>query len=49
LLGENDAASAGAIKTCGDRWLRAGRKVRIATPDDGCGDLNDELMARTAP
>jgi putative DNA primase/helicase len=49
ILGEAGEASADAIKMCGERWLRAGRKVRIAMPDDGCNDLNDELMARTAP
>jgi putative DNA primase/helicase len=48
LLGEVDAASADAIKTCSTRWLRAGRRVRIAMPDDGCGDLNDELISRAA-
>jgi putative DNA primase/helicase len=46
LLGENDSANADAVKTCGDRWLRAGRNVLIAMPDDEYNDLNDELMAR---
>jgi putative DNA primase/helicase len=49
LLGENDSASAGATKVCGERWLRAGREVRVVMPDDACNDLNDELIARTAP
>jgi putative DNA primase/helicase len=46
LLGEADAASAGATKICSERWLRAGRKVRVVLPDDGCNDLADELAAR---
>jgi len=49
ILGENDAASARASKLCGNRWHAAGRKVQIVTPDPGCGDLNDELMAKTPP
>jgi putative DNA primase/helicase len=47
ILGENDAASASASKLCGNRWHAAGRKVQIVTPDPGCGDLNDELVAKT--
>jgi putative DNA primase/helicase len=46
LLGENDSASADAVKICGERWRRAGRKVCIATPDAGCSDMADELAAR---
>jgi putative DNA primase/helicase len=46
LLGENDAASADAVKACSTRWLRAGCKVRIAMPDDGYNDMADELAAR---
>ena len=49
ILGENDAASASASKLCGNRWHAAGRKVQIVTPDPGCGDLNDELVAKTPP
>jgi hypothetical protein len=49
ILGENDAASASASKLCGNRWQAAGRKVQIVTPDPGCGDLNDELVAKTLP
>lgn len=45
ILGEAGAASARAVELCGRRWYRAGRKVRIVTPDDGHSDLNDELMA----
>lgn len=46
LLGEADAASAEAVSTCSGRWLRAGRKVRVAMPDDGYNDMADELAAR---
>jgi putative DNA primase/helicase len=46
LLGENDTASADAIKTCSERWLRAGRAVRVALPDDGYNDMADELAAK---
>ena len=49
ILGENDAASASASKLCGNRWHAAGRKVQIVTPDAGCGDLNDELVAKSLP
>jgi Toprim domain len=49
ILGENDAASASTSKLCGNRWHAAGRKVQIVTPDPGCGDLNDELVAKTPP
>jgi hypothetical protein len=49
ILGENDSASASASKLCGNRWQAAGRKVQIVTPDAGCGDLNDELVAKTLP
>jgi putative DNA primase/helicase len=45
LLGENDATSAGAVEICNERWQSAGRTVSIVLPDDGYGDLNDELMA----
>jgi putative DNA primase/helicase len=48
LLGENDAASAGAVEICGERWKRAGHNVRVILPDDGCNDLNDELIAKAA-
>ena len=49
ILGENDSASASASKLCANRWQAAGRKVQIVTPDAGCGDLNDELVAKTLP
>lgn len=49
LLGENDTASACAIKICGERWMRAGCAVRIAQPDANNKDFNDELrVARTS-
>ena len=44
LLGENDRASAEAIQFCARRWRKAGRRVRIVTPEIG-SDLNDDLMA----
>ncbi len=47
ILGETGAASAQAIKLCGQRWHKAERKVQVVTPDVG-SDLNDELMAATA-
>jgi putative DNA primase/helicase len=43
ILGEAGEASAQAIKACGTRWYRAGRRVRIARPRFG-SDFNDELM-----
>ena len=42
LLGENDQASADAIRLCGKRWHRAGRQVRVVLPTIG-SDLNDAL------
>lgn len=47
ILGETGDASAHAIKLCGGRWHRAGRRVQIVMPDVG-SDLNDELMTATA-
>lgn len=44
ILGEAGEASASAIKFCGRRWRRAGRRVRVAMPTIG-GDMNDALMA----
>jgi len=43
ILGESGDASARAIKICGRRWHRAGRRVRIARSPVG-SDLNDFLM-----
>jgi len=48
LLGENNTASANAVEICGERWQSAGRGMRVVLPDDGCGDLNDELMMMRA-
>jgi hypothetical protein len=44
VLGETGTASMEAIKHCGQRWHKAGRKVQVVTPSVG-SDLNDELMA----
>jgi putative DNA primase/helicase len=45
LLAETGEASAAAIRLCGTRWYRAGRRVQIIRPSIG-SDLNDELMGR---
>lgn len=45
ILGEAGDASARAIKFCGTRWRRAGRRVHIVMPDAGFSDLNDVLIA----
>jgi putative DNA primase/helicase len=42
ILGETGAASRDAIRFCGSRWRRAGRRVFIVMPSVG-SDLNDEL------
>jgi hypothetical protein len=48
LLAEHDdsGASRRATDQCGCRWLEAGREVGRIWPDQGCSDLNDELIAR---
>lgn len=46
LLQENNEASSNAVDSCGRRWLRAGRRVRRVKPEQGCDDLNDELISR---
>jgi Toprim domain len=46
LLAEHNEASRAATDRCGKRWLHAGRKVARIWPDQGCDDLNDELIAR---
>jgi putative DNA primase/helicase len=46
LLQENNDASSVAVDRCGRRWLRAGRKVTRVRPDEGCDDLNEELIAK---
>jgi putative DNA primase/helicase len=48
ILGESGEASARAIKFCGTRWRKGKRRVRIMMPDNGCSDLNDELIAGKA-
>jgi putative DNA primase/helicase len=40
ILGEQGAARARAIKMCGTRWRRAGRRVRVVMPDPEFSDLN---------
>jgi putative DNA primase/helicase len=47
IFAETGEASARAIRFCSERWRKAGRVVRMVVPDDGCNDLNDELMAKT--
>jgi putative DNA primase/helicase len=48
ILGEQGAASARAIKMCGTRWRKAGRRVRVVMPDPDFSDLNDVLIAERA-
>jgi putative DNA primase/helicase len=45
ILGERGDASAEAIKVCGTRWHKAGRRVRVVMPDLEFSDLNDVLIA----
>jgi hypothetical protein len=47
LLEENNDPSRAAVECCGRRWLRAGRAVSRVLPDQGCDDLNDELIKRS--
>jgi putative DNA primase/helicase len=44
LIRENDPANWEAAKSCGERWHRAGIRVRTVTPVTG-NDMNDALMA----
>jgi Toprim domain len=46
LLQENNDVSRDAVDRCGRRWMRAGRRVTRVRPDEGCDDLNDELIAK---
>jgi hypothetical protein len=46
LLAEHNEASRAATDRCAQRWVRAGRKATRIWPDQGCDDLNDELMQR---
>jgi hypothetical protein len=49
ILGEAGERSKQAIKMCGMRWRKAGRRVRVVMPNEGFSDLNDALIAeRTA-
>lgn len=43
ILGETGSASEQAVRICGQRWQRAGRRVAVVKPSTG-SDLNDELM-----
>jgi hypothetical protein len=45
LIGEDDTASENAVALCGERWQRAGRRVRVIKPALDCKDLNDSLGA----
>jgi hypothetical protein len=45
ILGEAGEASARAIKLCGTRWRKAGRRVRVVMPNEGFSDINDALIA----
>ena len=47
IFGEAGEASKNAIKVCGRRWRRAGRRVRAVMPTIG-NDLNDCLIAEKA-
>jgi putative DNA primase/helicase len=46
ILAETDKTGANetALRACGRRWHQAGRRVRVARPPEGCGDMNDVLM-----
>jgi hypothetical protein len=44
IFGETGKASADAIRMCGVRWRKAGRRVRKVMPGDGLSDLNDALI-----
>jgi hypothetical protein len=48
LLAENndDGASRTATERCGQRWLKAGRRVTRIWPRAGCDDINDELISK---
>jgi putative DNA primase/helicase len=46
IIGEIDTASREAIRFCSQRWHKAGKRLRVATPTIG-NDFNDELMAAT--
>lgn len=39
-------ANARAVQTCGERWAKAGREVRLIRPPVGFKDLNDFVMRK---
>jgi len=43
ILGERGEASAQAVRLCGQRWQRAGRRVQVLYSEIG-SDVNDALM-----
>jgi putative DNA primase/helicase len=43
ILGESGEASAQAVRLCGQRWQRAGRRVQVLYSEIG-SDVNDALM-----
>jgi Toprim domain len=45
LVGEAGSASANAVEICRQRWVAAGRTVKVIMPDQPFNDLNDELIA----
>jgi hypothetical protein len=47
ILGESGEASAQAVRLCGQRWQRAGRRVQVLYSEIG-SDVNDALMEKIA-
>jgi putative DNA primase/helicase len=47
ILGESGEASARAVRLCGQRWQRAGRRVQVLYSEIG-SDVNDALMEKIA-
>jgi putative DNA primase/helicase len=45
IIGENDSASEKALMTCGRRWRRDNRRVRVIRPPAGSKDINDAIIA----
>jgi hypothetical protein len=48
IFAEAGEASANAIRLCGKRWRKAGRRVRAARPQNGATDMNDILLRSAA-
>ena len=46
VLADGDDPGEAAARDCAQRWMREGRRVRIARPPRG-SDFNDLLMGRT--